>query len=121
MRQLIPAIALVLAMPMAVQAATWQTATISGSITGQLRTLIQAEHVRVCGKKLDSHPQLKWAARFKAMDMGYRDRMSHAFIDGKRIWDFYAQAGIPWTYGAGEIIAVNTFPLDVTARVAFDG
>jgi uncharacterized protein YkwD len=64
---------------------------------------------------------LIWAARYKAMDMGYRDRMSHDLVDGKLVFAFYNEAGIVKTYGAGEILAWNNYPPDQSPAVAFAG
>ena len=104
----------------AVHAVTaWQTGTVSKAV--ELRVLIQAEHVRVCGSSLSNDPQLRWVARWKAMDMGLRDTLSHRTVDGHVVWDFYDHAGIPKPYGAGEILGVNTFSLGTTVQVVFDG
>lgn len=100
---------------------TWRLATVSGPAEKTLAELIQTEHVRVCGKALTLDSQLIWAARYKAQDMGYRNRLSHTFIDGKRIWDFYAEAGISKRYGAGENIGWNNYPDDESARRMFRG
>jgi uncharacterized protein YkwD len=118
------ALGLILAMTVsgAVYAVTaWQTGTVSKAATAELRALIGAEHFRVCSRSLAHDPQLRWVARWKAMDMGLRDDLDHRTVDGHEIWDFYDRAGIPKPYGAGEIIGVNTFPVGVTAQVVFDG
>lgn len=105
----------------AVAGLAWRNATIYGAATREIRDLIQAEHRRVCGKTIDHDKQLREAARWKAMDMGFRDYFAHALQDGSYVWDYYAEAGISKRYGAGEIIAVNTYPDGQTAQVAFDG
>jgi uncharacterized protein YkwD len=122
MRRLILPALLALTVSGAVHAGTgWRVGTVSRDAEHVIRALVVAEHFRVCGKTLRYDSQLVWAARYKAQDMGYRNRMSHTFLDGKRIWDFYAQAGVPRTYGAGEIIGVNTYPDLDSPRVMFRG
>lgn len=97
---------------------SWRTATVNGPATYELRDLIKAEHKRVCGKTLTHDSQLVWAARYKAMDMGYRNYFAHKLQDGKMVWDFYATAGIPWRNG-GEILAWNNYPNHDSARAAY--
>lgn len=116
------ALLLALTVAGAVQAVTaWPTATVSKAATAELRTLIQEEHQRACGRSLTHDPQLRWVARWKAIDMGFRDTLSHRTTDGHEAWDFYDRAGIPHPYGAGEILGVNTYPLETTAQAIFDG
>lgn len=97
----------------------WRNATVSADAESTVASLIAAEHLRACGKAIRLNAQLTNAARFKAQDMGYRNRLSHAFVDGKRIWDFYAFAGIARPYGAGEILAVNNVADGDSPRRAF--
>lgn len=99
----------------------WTNAHTSNTAEAQVSGLIQAEHLRVCGTSIGISYQLRDAARYKAQDMGYRNRMTHAFVDGKYIWDFYGFAGIARTYGSGEIIAWNNYPDDQSPTVAFNG
>lgn len=101
-------------------AAGWQTATVSKPISRELRALIQAEHKAVCGKTLVHDPQLRWLARWKAMDMGLHDTLAHKDADGHAIWDFYDHAGVQRTV-AGEILGVNTYGLTDTAEQVFAG
>lgn len=115
------ALALLLGAGTVSAALIWGNATVNVTVQRQIEQLINAEHLRVCGKYLSHSSQLRTIARWKATSMGIRDRMSHYTVDGRRTFDFYAQAGIPKTYGAGEIIAVNNYPDDQTARVAFNG
>lgn len=105
-----------------VLALSWSPATVEPDAEDVIRAAVQAEHRRACGDDDFSHDRpLRWAARYKAMDMGYRDTMSHALADDARVFDFYTTAGIDKSHGAGEIIAFNNFPNDESAEVAFRG
>lgn len=100
---------------------SWNNASVSVTPESEIVTKIKAEHLRVCGEPLVVQSGLTWAARYKAQDMGYHDKMAHPLSDGRMIWEFYNEAGISWPYGAGEIVAWNTYPDDQTASVAFNG
>lgn len=115
------ALILALVLPGDAYAYSWTTGTFNAEATQRMRDLINGEHVRACGTPLATSRQLRDVARWKAADMGLRNTISHTTVDGLRIWNLYDNAGIEWTYGAGEILAVNTFPLDETVRAAFDG
>ncbi len=104
-----------------VSASTWGVGRPSESAEAIVRGLINGEHSRVCGKTLDHRPKLGWAARYKAMDMGYRDTLSHAFVDDSRIRDFYPEVRIDFSHGAGEIIGVNTYSDSGSPRRIFEG
>jgi len=99
----------------------WRDATVKESVQKDLRDLINAEHFRVCGEYLDHDGQLKDIATYKAIDSALRDRLEHTFEDGTRVWDYYARAGIPRTYGSGEIVGVNNYSDGTTAQAVFDG
>ena len=121
-RALFFALIAVLSVTTSVMAVTlWQNATVAPSAEDYIRKHIAAEHYRVCGHAIVFNTKLSWASRYKAEDMGYRNKMSHPLIDGKMVWDFYNNAGIGWTYGAGEIVAWNNWPDDQSAAVAFKG
>jgi uncharacterized protein YkwD len=117
----IPGVLLALLIVAPVFAATWRYATVSGTPEGVIRDLITAEHEARCAGSITADSQLIWAARYKAQDMAYRDRLSHAFVDGARMWDFYDRVGIPHSGGSAEILAWNTYPIDVSPTVAFNG
>jgi len=120
-RALALALVLFLASATPAEAFTWRNATVRLVPENVIRVLIAQEHLRVCNDALRNSIQLDWAARFKAMDMGFRNRFDHAFVDGAHIWDFYEEAGIDRSGGAGEIIAVNNFPNGDSPRKAFEG
>jgi uncharacterized protein YkwD len=117
MRTAILALLLAVTLAGATAVSSWQTGTVSASVTKQLRGLIADEHQRACRTSLEHNAQLKWMARWKAMDMGLRNDLSHT----PHVWDFYDQAGIPHRYGAGEILGVNGYPIDETAQAVFAG
>lgn len=121
MRALALAIVLLLASATIVEAFTWRNATVRLVPENTLRALVAFEHLRVCNDAIRESPQLNWVARWKAMDMGFRDRLSHTFVDGTHVWDYYEWAGIDRSGGAGEIIAVNNFPNHDSPRTAFIG
>ena len=99
-------------------ALSWRNATTNADVADEIAARVLTEHFRACGRNIDRDAQLDAAAEFKAYDMGFRDRIAHQFNDGHRIWDFYAEAGIPRPYGAGEILAVSSFPdRDVARRI----
>lgn len=96
----------------------WRIGTISPSASEQLRNKINREHARVCdGRALVYDGRLAAAAKYKALDMGYRDYFAHQNPQGDRVWDGYDEAGIGWSLAA-EIIAWNNSG-DPAAR-AFD-
>jgi uncharacterized protein YkwD len=100
---------------------TWRTGTISRTAARELGNRIAAEHLRVCGRALVWDMQLRDVATWKAQDMGYHDTFSHRDEAGHVAWDFYARAGIPNAGGSAEIIAVNTWSVTDSPRVAFLG
>jgi len=60
-------------------------------------------------------------ARARASDMAEKDYLSHTQPDGRKVFDLIEAARITW-YGAGEIIAWNTWPaLDSSAAAAHQG
>jgi uncharacterized protein YkwD len=56
-------------------------------------------------------------ARARSADMVAKDYFSHTQPDGKNVFSILTAAGITW-YGAGEIIAWNTYPMDQTVNAA---
>jgi uncharacterized protein YkwD len=56
-------------------------------------------------------------ARARSTDMIVNDYFSHTQPDGRNVFDIHNASGITW-YGAGEIIAWNTYPMDVSASTA---
>lgn len=81
----------------------WRVGTSEADATTRLRTLVDREHTRVCGRHLDWDSRLAAAARFKATDMGYHDRLSHTNAAGEHVWDSYKRAGIRWSLAAEDI------------------
>jgi hypothetical protein len=99
---------------------TWGVATVSSPAEKIIEDLIQQEHTRVCGEPLILSSKLDWSARYKAMDMGMHQAMTHLDNDGKMQWEFYAVEGIKYVH-AGENIAWNNYPDDQSPEVAFNG
>ena len=56
-------------------------------------------------------------ARARSDDMVAQDYFSHTQPDGRNVFDILNASGITW-YGAGEIIAWNNYPMDVSASTA---
>ena len=56
-------------------------------------------------------------ARARSNDMVAKDYFSHTQPDGRNVFDILTASRITW-YGAGEIIAWNNYPMDVTVDVA---
>jgi len=56
-------------------------------------------------------------ARARSTDMIVNDYFSHTQPDGRNVFDILNASGITW-YGAGEIIAWNNYPMDVSASTA---
>jgi len=56
-------------------------------------------------------------ARARSTDMIVNDYFSHTQPDGRNVFDLLNASGITW-YGAGEIIAWNNYPMDVSASTA---
>jgi len=56
-------------------------------------------------------------ARARSTDMIVNDYFSHTQPDGRNVFDILNVSGITW-YGAGEIIAWNNYPMDVSASTA---
>lgn len=56
-------------------------------------------------------------ARARSVDMATKDYFSHTQPDGRNVFDIISAQGITW-YGAGEIIAWNNYPMDLTVDAA---
>jgi uncharacterized protein YkwD len=56
-------------------------------------------------------------ARARSADMVAKNYFGHTQPDGRNVFDILSQQGITW-YGAGEIIAWNTWPMDGTTSAA---
>src|SRR4051794_19698644 len=62
-------------------------------------------------------PRLMSIARARSADMVAKSYFSHTQPDGRNVFDILSDAGITW-YGAGEIIAWNTYPMTSTTAAA---
>jgi uncharacterized protein YkwD len=56
-------------------------------------------------------------ARARSADMIANNYFSHTLPDGRNVFDILTASKITW-YGAGEILAWNNYPMDVTASTA---
>ena len=56
-------------------------------------------------------------ARARSNDMVAKGYFSHTQPDGRNVFDILASSGITW-YGAGEIIAWNNYPMELTVSAA---
>jgi uncharacterized protein YkwD len=88
---------------------TAQEAKIIGFLNAD-RTALGLVPVRV-----DS--RLMAIARARSADMIANDYFSHTLPDGRKVFDILTASHITW-YGAGEILAWNNYPMDVTASTA---
>ena len=90
--------------------------TISGAEAEVVR-LLNAERAMagLVPVRLDS--RLTTIARARSVDMATKGYFSHVQPDGRSVFDFVREAGITW-YGAGEIIAWNTWPTIADSAVA---
>jgi uncharacterized protein YkwD len=62
-------------------------------------------------------PRLMAMARARSSDMIVNNYFSHTQPDGRNVFDILAASGIGW-YGAGEVLAWNNYPMDVSASTA---
>jgi hypothetical protein len=62
-------------------------------------------------------PRLMAIARARSADMIAKNYFSHTQPDGRNVFDILTAQHITW-YNAGEIIAWNNYPLDVTVSTA---
>lgn len=62
-------------------------------------------------------PRLMAIARARSDDMVAKDYFSHVQPDGRNVFDILTAQHITW-YNAGEIIAWNNYPMDVTVSTA---
>jgi uncharacterized protein YkwD len=104
------------ARPQPVAAAT----TIAGAETAMVAALNQDRaSAGIVAARVDS--RLMAIARARAADMATRHYFGHTQPDGRNVFDILNAKRITW-YGAGEIIAWNTWPtLDESTRVANSG
>jgi uncharacterized protein YkwD len=65
--------------------------------------------------RMDS--RLMAIARARSADMVAKDYFSHTQPDGRKVFDMLGEQHVTW-YGAGEIIAWNTYPIDQTVSAA---
>ncbi len=107
---------------MGVQPAPAAAAGLSiGDAELQAVRLLNAERARAGLVALRVDSRLMAIARQRSADMASRNYFSHVSPSGKSAFDMIVSAGITW-YGAGEIIAWNTYPsLADSAQAAKDG
>ena len=72
-------------------------------------------HATWSGLRIDA--DLMRIARDRAEVMAANDMLSHTEPDGQNVFDRIRDAGLTW-YGAGEIIAWNTYPVEYSAPEA---
>lgn len=83
--------------------------------------LLNAERAKAGLVPVRVDSRLMSIARQRSTDMAARHYFSHTQPDGRDVFDYIASAGIKW-YGAGEIIAWNTWPtLAESAQAARTG
>lgn len=99
---------------------SWKKGTVNMDAATIMRDKIAARHTEVCGTSLVYDSQLIWIARWKAMDMGYRNYFGHKTPEGKYTREFFDRAGIPWRYGTGEILAWNSAADNDSPGMAFN-
>ena len=107
---------------MGVQPAPAAAAGLSiGDAELQAVRLLNVERARAGLVALRVDSRLMAIARQRSADMASRNYFSHVSPSGESAFDMIVSAGITW-YGAGEIIAWNTYPsLADSAQAAKDG
>jgi uncharacterized protein YkwD len=83
----------------------------------QMLSFLNADRAEVGLVPVRVDSRLMAIARARSADMIAKDYFSHTQPDGRNVFDIIAASGIAW-YGAGEIIAWNNYPMDVTASTA---
>jgi uncharacterized protein YkwD len=80
-------------------------------------SLLNADRTALGLVPVQVDPRLMAIARARSADMIAKGYFSHTQPDGRRIFDILTASKITW-YGAGEILAWNNYPMDVTASTA---
>jgi uncharacterized protein YkwD len=109
-----------LASPAGVHAAD---ATVLSAAEAERRMLTLINQSRASAGLVSYHldARLIAIARARTRDMAEKNYLSHTQPDGRKVFDLIEAARITW-YGAGEIIAWNTWPaLDSSAAAAHQG
>ena len=94
----------------------WRSATL-GSTSYMTTQVIAAETAR-CGDAAAPNTQLIWLARFRVMDLAYRNYFSHTAPDRTSIFNYLTAAKIAWS-SAAEVLAWNSYPDDVSEATAW--
>lgn len=79
--------------------------------------LLNADRTALGLVPMRTDARLMAIARARSDDMIAKGYFSHTQPDGRNVFDILTSAGITW-YNAGEIIAWNNYPMDVTASTA---
>ncbi|HEX5824455.1 MAG TPA: CAP domain-containing protein [Candidatus Limnocylindrales bacterium] len=90
------------------------------TLTGQearMVSLLNADRAALGLVPIQVDSRLMALARARSADMIARNYFSHTLPDGRNVFDFLTSGKIAW-YGAGEILAWNNYPMDVTASTA---
>ncbi|MEA2546229.1 MAG: hypothetical protein QOI09_1502 [Chloroflexota bacterium] len=80
-------------------------------------TLLNADRATLGLVSVRVDARLMAIARARSADMVAKDYFSHTQPDGRNVFDILTASRISW-YSAGEIIAWNNFPMDVSASTA---
>ena len=90
--------------------------TVSGAESEMIRLLnVERAKAGLVAVRVDT--RLMTIARQRSADMATKNYFSHVQPDGRSVFDYIAAAKITW-YGAGEIIAWNTWPTLAESTVA---
>jgi uncharacterized protein YkwD len=93
-----------------------EQATISAQ-EARMVSLLNADRTALDLVPVRVDDRLMAIARARSADMIAKHYFSHTQPDGKTVFTILNESGITW-YAAGEIIAWNNYPMDVTASTA---
>jgi uncharacterized protein YkwD len=102
--------------PATATATTVDAATIS-SLEKAMIAALNEDRTELGLVPVRADARLMAVARARSADMIAKDYFSHTQPDGRNVFDILTAQHITW-YNAGEIIAWNNYPLDVTVSTA---
>jgi len=96
------------------------TAVSSATITAQeakILSLLNADRTALGLVPVRADSRLMAIARARSADMIANSYFSHTLPDGRNVFDILTASNLTW-YSAGEILAWNNYPMDVSASTA---
>ena len=96
------------------------TAVSAATITAQeakILSLLNADRTALGLVPVRADSRLMAIARARSADMIANNYFSHTLPDGRNVFDLLTAAKLTW-YSAGEILAWNNYPMDVSASTA---